>query len=318
VLELDETATADVVGAALTELGAAFIEGRTYPGYPEGVGCILDQVRRLIGLRKLASAQEIITAAGQALTVVPNTNSNQPPTLAPGANPMDQNALAARISTVLKCRNHDDAIILAAEEAAASTNALASLQALLGSSDTQDMLKKAKELIDMADQYRDTVNALSAANDTIGKQDATQAEGEVDQVAASLKLNADQIRRMRPVLLSQRIEAGRRSRDTKAADYDKDALTKWRTENGISLSAKARILTTEVVAGRGDVQLGSRETGHEELPNQPHPLESYPGRNRTEKAAAYLTEKRPGFKQLERGDQIFQAGKYLQSGAPVV
>lgn len=321
ILELDETATADIVGGALSELGAAFMEGRTYPGYPEGVGCILDQVRRLIGLRKLASAPEIIAAAGQALTVVPNTKPTTTPSPAPGANQMSATNLTTRLSAVLKCRDHDDAIMLAAEEAAAATDALTSLQTLLGSSDTQDMLKKAKALIDMADKYRDTVNSLAAANDTIGKQDAEAAEGEVDQVAASLKLNGEQLKRMRPMLLSQRIEAGRRARDTTAPDHNKDALTKWRTDNGISLTAnhRERVLTSEVVAGRGGVQFGSRETAHtEESQTQPHPLESYPGPNRTEKARAYLTEKRPGFSKLTRSEQVFQAGQYLQSGAPPV
>lgn len=311
ILELDETAPGELVSAAIQELGAAFIEGRTYPGYPEGVGCLLDQVRRLIGLRKLASAQEIIAAAGQAMTVVPASNPTNRPTPAPGDNMLDLNAFSARLATLLSVRNHEDAILAAAQEGATSTNALEQLQALLGSSDVQDTLAKAKGLVDMADQYRDTVAALSAANDALAGYKKKDAEAEVEQVAASMGLNAEQAKRVIPVLLTQRIEAGK----------DATTLAAWRTANPITPAverARKKALTNPVLTGPGGTQFSTRATDgetEEEEATKPHPLEAFPGRNKVEKAAAYLTAKEPGFKELVRGDQLFRAGQYLKSGA---
>jgi hypothetical protein len=310
ILELEETAPAELVSAAIQELGAAFIEGRTYPGYPDGVGCLLDQVRRLIGLRKLASAQEIIAAAGQALTVMPASKPpTQPAPPAPG-DQMDLNAFSAKLAVLLRVRNHEDAILAAAEEGATSTNALEQLQALLGSNDVQDTLGKAKELVDMADQYRDTVAALSAANDALAGYKKKDAEAEVEQVAASMGLNADQAKRLKPVLLKQRLEAGK----------DDKTLAAWRAENPITPAvqrARQSVLTKPVLAGPGNTQFATTATEGDEEGSKPHPLEGFPGRNKVEKCAAYLTAKEPGFKELSRGDQIFRAGEYLKAPTPL-
>lgn len=311
ILELDETAPAELVSAAIQELGAAFIEGRTYPGYPEGVGCLLDQVRRLIGLRKLASAQEIIAAAGQAMTVVPASTPPNRPTPAPGDNMLDLNAFSAKLAVLLRVRNHEDTILAAAEEGAANTNALEQLQALLGSSDVQDTLGKAKELVDMADKYRDAVAALSAANDQLSGYQKQEAEGEVEQVAASMGLSADQAKRLKPVLLKQRIEAGKTP----------EALAAWRKENPITPAvqrARQSALTSPVLAGPSGTQYSTHATeGGAPADQAPHPLEGYVGRNRTEKAMAYLSEKQAGFKSLPRGEQVFRAGQYLKAPTPL-
>jgi hypothetical protein len=321
LFEMDENAPPADLQAQLVALGAAYLNGIALPAFPDGVSSLIDRVRRLVGLPLFSTAQQIIEAAGQSLAAVPAstpTTPQQQPAEVASTMALDPKRMARilRLTANIPDEDLEHRIIMAAEQGAASTDAIAQLQALFGSSETKELIAKATEAMTNAEKVKPLMDALRAAQDTIGAQDKDAAEAEVEEVAASLGLKEEARKRLVPVLLSQRTEAGK----------DATTLAAWRKENGIDptkrVAAGARtLLTRPMVTGPGGLQFSTKETrepvgagGAGEV----HPLDGYAGKNKVEKAAAYLTDKQPGFKTLPRGVQLFRAGKYLDEGAPAL
>lgn len=370
ILELDETATSDRLVEELNLVHAAWQRGPQQlqlPGFPDGVGHLLDQVRRLLGLRVLATADEIVRSAGQALGAESDPPQPQPQERPPENQPMAENTLNSRIANVYGVKDKEEAILAAAEKGKEAQGSLERLQALFGSSDTQSLLQDAQAAIESAEKAKPLVEALTQAAGNLTSDDQQEVEAEVEQVAATNRgANRDDLRalatakllckrfgeamqrlgelekaeaeaevgqivatlapteeaqkRLFPVMLSQRLEAGR----------DKAKLEEFRKQFPLP-SPGAQYLQTPIAATQGGTQLGGQHTAHAPVQmgqqgqqtQQPqatntHPLTNFPGRNRTEKAVSYLCSKREGFKQLPRHDQVFQAGQYLREGAPVL
>ena len=284
--------------------------------------CIASCLRDLLGVPALATLDEIIAAGGQILSALSLVQPQGQPATG------DQNMSVANISPtlmsalckILKLRDGatDAQILASAEASAAQGDALDKLLALFGSSDTQSLLTDAATLVEKAKKAEEYLGALNAANERLGAYDKKDAEAEVEQVAASLRLDDAQSQRLKPLLLSERIGiAG-----------DPVRLAAWRAQYPV-LNAAQRLLTTPIVAGHNGTQLGSPATGAVHFSataplmapsHSPstHPADAYPGRNDIEKAMAYLSDKRPGFKVLSRNDQVHEAGQYLRSGAPTL
>ena len=213
----------------------------------------------------------------------------------------------------------DDQVRLAAEQAAADSGALAKLQALFGSADTQTLLADAQKAIDQAEQSKELVAALTAAQGRLAGVDKQEAEGEVAAVTASMNLSPEQAARMAPLLLKERLSC--------AGDPVK--LAAFRTQYPTP-TASQRLLTQSLVAGPNGAQYGGTLTAFSQVSltaagagpgtqTQPvHPLETYPGVNQIEKAMAYMSDKRPGFSKKPRIDRVHEAGLYLRQGAPVL
>jgi hypothetical protein len=316
VLELPPDAEAAAVKAELGDLVAAYREGRRGPAFPEGVGWLLDQVRRLLGLRALATADEIVMSAGQALDALSGSPSNTSATPTEGNDAMSEK-VQAQLATIYGVQDKEDAIIAAATKAAGAMAVLNDMMKKFGASDPGDLVTKADAALTEASKAKDFATKLNEALAMLDQVDNEKAEEEVEQIAASLGLSDDAKTRLKPVLLAQRKEAGK----------SKETLEAFRKQYPVR-TQQQQLLTTPVVAGPGGLQLGG---GHTALPGrtpvvptqqpqaQPmHPLLGYPGRNNTEKAVAYLTAKQPGFKELPRVEQIRQAGEYIRGGAPIL
>ena len=320
ILELEGEADADAIFSELVDLGAAYNEGRRLPGWPEGVGYLLDRVRRLIGLRILSTADQIVEAAGQALTLAasgqapdaaatsPSSGSSEPQ---PSRDTMAAAlTLTARIASIFKCRDTDDAITLAAQQAADKGDAYDKLAALVGSTDFQGALADVAALQEKAKKFSELEPAYQALLQRAAEGDKKDAEAEVDQVAASLNVTGDAWTRLRPLLLAERL----------ACAGDPKKLEAFRAQYPVRADAQRQLLTNPQVAGPNGLQLGGPGTGYQPVSQQTaqHPLNGFPGANRVLKTVAYLTARREGFKLLDRRDQIFEAGKYLRDGAPVI
>lgn len=223
-------------------------------------------------------------------------------------------ALLAKLCKLYRLRDgaNDEQILLAAEQAAAATGALEKLQALFGSADTQALLADAQKAIEAAEKAKPLVEALNAAQQRLGEYDKQAAEGEVEQIAAAMRLNEEQAKRFKPLLLAERL----------ACANDPAKLQAFRAQYPLP-TAQQQMLTQSIVAGPNGTQLGGPQTGvsfsatsqsHQSV----HPATTYPGRNEIEKCMAYLSDKRPGFKALSRLEQVNEAGNYLRAGAPVL
>lgn len=297
----------------------------------ENAEMIARRLRELLGVPTLSTIDEVVAAGGQILAAMSLVQPSAP--AATGEPSMTTPAMTTafplhgKLTTLYKLREgSNDAVIFAAAEksveaATESTGALEKLQALFGSDDTQALLVAAKKAIDDAEKSKDLVSALQAANERIAGFDKEKAGAEVEAVAASMGLSQEQYARMQPLLLAERAAV--------AADPVK--LADWRKKN--LPDAQQQLLTSSIVAGPNGSQYGGAYTG---LPNQQvqltapnggrppvqapqrHPLETYPGANNTQKAMAYLSDKRPGFVKLQRIDQVRAAGQYLTEGAPVL
>lgn len=313
IFELDENAPPQDIMVQIAALGAAFANGVLVPAYPEGCAPLLDRVRRLISLPALSTAQQIIEGAGQLLGAMPT--SQQPPT------PTTENSNMAldpkRLIAIFKIKNPADeetAILMAAEQGAQATDAISQLQTLFGSEDFKSMMAAATDAVNQAEKVKPLMDALTAANAKIAEQDKESAANDVEEVAASLGFNKATRERMTPGLLLARTEAGKTV----------ETLSAWRKQYGIDGTKPAerqarQLLTRASVAGPNGAQLGNPQTLVNEGGDDTHPLEGYGGRNRTEKAQAYLCEKRPGFKSLDKSTQLFRAGQYLnKEGAPIL
>jgi hypothetical protein len=319
IFELDENAQPAEIQAQLVALAAAYANGLVVPAYPDGVGGLLDRVRRLVNLPVLSTAQQITEAAGQLLGTVSTSQSSPPSPEVTSTMALDAKRLifALRIPASRLAQGADEevAILMAAEQGAAATDAISQLQALFGSSETKDLVAKATEAMNNAKKVQPLLDSLAAAQKTIDEQDKESAATDVEDVAARLGLNKDQRAAMVPVLLSQRTIAGK----------DAETLKKWRTENGVDPSKRGErianaLLSQRLLTGPKESQYSTHQTreGGDGGGEQEHPMVHFAGRNPTEKACNYLLSKREGFKTLSRSKQLLEADKYIKSGAPVL
>ncbi len=311
---------------------------------------ILADIRNLLGLPRLSTRDEIMGAASAALEPLLQPNVTEG---APSQDPSPGNrqetpmtvpatALSKGLVAVLKCRDTDDAILAAAEKAAKAENALEELMGLLGASTTQELLSKATKLIETSKKVEPLVAALAEANKSIAANDTTQAEQEVEQIAASMKLDADQIAKVKPMLLRERMACydesvtelvgadgkpvrltTRKLNDAKLAEFRKN----FPLPEGTPPAGGSRQYLTQPIASNGSVQLGGAHTGAGSAgapgtpagtsPTTPEhiiKLRGYPGRNDIEKAIAFLCHTVQGFKLRSWHEQCRVAGEYLKSG----
>jgi hypothetical protein len=317
---LDVTATPADIMAQLVALQAAFSNNLTLPAYPEGVSPLIDRLRCLVGLPVLTPAPAIIDAAGHALNAVPA--SSPPAPTETGVSPtmaLDPKRLLIILRVKGTPADEETAILMAAEQGAQATDAISQLQAMFGSTETKDLIAKAGAAIAASEKVKGLVEALTAAQNSLAEQDSEVAEGEVDAVAASMGLSADVLKRLRPVMLQQRLDAGK----------DKATLTKWREDNAITAGARPGrdaaqvLLTRPIVAGPNGTQLGNHGTGGGgsdggKGSQLAHPMLGYPGRNQTEQARAYLSDKIAGFSKHDAKTQLSKTAAYLREGAAVI
>jgi hypothetical protein len=334
VLELPPEADSSTVSAGLDELVAMYRDGRTVPGYPEGVGCLLNQVRRLLGLRALAMPDEILAAAGQALGAASASKPSTPvpPAPPPEAPPMTQTAndnLRKSLIILFGCVDHSDESILAA--ATKSAGALATLGDLMKKFNVgspAELAAAATTAQEEAGKVAQFATKLTEALAALETQDKEKAEEEVNQIAASLGIASDDKGKgLRSILLTQRVEAGRAAlglgRDDKGANVLVTAsaakLEAFRNEFPLPTAddQQKKLLTTNVLAS-ATTQRGGPITaapdGSKPEPEHIQKLSAYAGANNVIKAVAMLTATVPGFDKNPRHEQFRIAGNYVQTG----
>jgi phage I-like protein len=335
VLELPPEADSATVSAGLDELVAMYRDARTVPGYPEGVGCLLNQVRRLLGLRALAMADEILAAAGQALGVASASKPSTPVTPAP---PPEGTAMSDKLRqsliTLYDVRDNDEAILAAATKSAGALATLDALMAQFKVKSPADLATAATAAQAEAGKVAQFATKLTEALAALEAQDEGEAKEEVDQIAASQGIAADgKGAGLRRILLSQRIEAGRAAlglgRDEKGQNVlltaDPSKLEAFRKEFPMPTEPdKQRVLLKTPLLATSGAQLGgphtalpggsSAETPAAGVPDHIAALSSYVGDNNVQRAIALLTDKQPGFKDLDWGKKNFLAGRYLETG----
>ena len=320
----------------VTQAGAGTLPPWVEPDY------VWSSLRNLLGLRLLAGPDEILAEVGNQLGGLSNqtgTASRQTtepaPMNAPAANPA---ALTVRLSKLFKSRDTDESICMAAEQAVESQNALDAIAALLGSKDTQGLVKQATEMVNKAKQLEPLIAALAAANEQVGNQADAEAEAEVEAVAASMGWDEATKKRVQPLLLSQRkacIVRGDLARfdDPKlmATRIDADKLAAFRKDWPLPEAAKATLtalLTKSTFAGPGGVQLGGAATGAPQTAplgtppaggppaaNHLEEIKKFSGPNPVAQAIACLKEKqKETFTKLSFRAQNFVAGQYLKTG----
>lgn len=301
VLGLGGEADSAAVLNELVDLGVAYNEGRRLPGCPEGVGHLIDRVRRLVGLRALATAEEIIQVAGQALgAAAPSTPAPAAVTPAPPGETTMSESINARLATIYGVKDKDDAILAAAQEGEKAKDALAKLKELFGSTDTQSIIAEATKTIAEAEKVKDLVAALEAANARLAEGDKAEAEEEVEAVAASMGLKGDSGNRIKSLLLRERM----------ACAGDPQRLEEFRRQYPVQTPQRLALTTAVATGQAAHAAPATLDVGH--------PLETYPGANRTIKALEYLKDKSPGVAKLSYRDQVARASLYLRQGAPLL
>lgn len=328
IFQLPSDATAEQVSAELAEFADRMLQGTL----PEGVkACdVIDRLRGLLGIRLLASNDEVLEAARQMLAGVGYTEEVN------GAKPTQEQeqstmSLNTNLVSIFKCRDTDDAILMAAEEtakaASSSSDALKQLQDMFGSKDLQGLIKAASEQIAQAKKVEGLVAALQAANDSMGQGMDAEAEAETDAVVATISADKTVATRIRPAILAQR----------KGCIVEQDLFgSKIRRIDEVQLKAfrelyplppaDLALLTKRIFAAPNGQQLGLRadESGNLQTTQvAPEARESggddrhakvrtLAGRNDTERAMTLLSKERAGFAGLDRLDQVEQAGRWLR------
>jgi hypothetical protein len=328
LLGLPGDAAAAEVAVELETLRNAVANGMTSAAFPDGFGYLVDSVRRLLGLRVLASTDEILTTAGQLVVGVADP-STSPPT-APEDNTMTApaapapalaTALLGKLADLFNCRDSEPVLLAAAEKAKVKGDTLDQLLGLFESDDMTALLGDAAKTIEKAKKADEYLAGLTAVRERLGAADKKEAEVEVEQIAASMGLSGDNLARFKPLLLSARVACNvddPKERETKlAAFYQQYPLPK--------VDASKALLTQTVVAGPNGVQL----LGGAPLPVTPPPaapgtppaqpahvqlFSAYPGRNEIEKACAYHKDKTPGFKDLPFQTQVRAASGFVRTG----
>lgn len=139
---------------------------------PEGIDAeaIVGRMRSLLGLRTLATRDEIFAEAGRVLSGLISGGSQLPNGSPVEAAHMNgtENQLTARLAALFGIAEKDPtlvggAILAAAQKAQESGNALDKLKSLFGSSDVQAILADAASLVAQSKQLEGLVVALSDA-----------------------------------------------------------------------------------------------------------------------------------------------------------
>lgn len=316
------------VAVELQQLGEAVAKGQTGAGYPEGYGYLVDRIRQLLGLRVLATTDEILITAGQLIVGVADPTAS--PLSAAPEEPMTQPAAAAvptvasvaalaligRLADLFNCRDSEPVLLAAAEKAKVKGDTLDQLLGLFESDDMTALLGDAAKTIEKAKKADEYLAGLTAARDRLGASDKKEAEAETEQIAASMGLTGDNLARFKPLLLNARLacnvdDPAKRQELLTAfyAQYPRPVADPQRT-----------LLTSTVVAGPGGVQLpapGAAPVTPAAPPAAGTHVQlfaAYPGRNDIEKCTAYHADKTPGFKELPRQQQIRAASGFIRTG----
>jgi hypothetical protein len=334
LLQLPDEAVAADIATAVQSLGAAFEAGQRGPGYPDGYGRVLDGVRQLLGLPILATADQIVAAAGQALGALSASTSSQPATPTEG-NQMASTALSAKLSLLFNCADDEHAILAAATKASGSIAALDAMMATYGAKDPADLATKAAAARDAAGKAAEFATKLSEALAALdGKAQEEQAQ-ETEAIAASLGFKKDDPRGTsgRSIIMSEGLAARRAAMGVEVAEdgktlrlcaKDDSRFKAYRASYPLLTGEqqKAALLTTPITAGAGGVQLGGAHTALTQ-PLTPHGgavpehiavLSAYAGANDVERAIAYLSDKQAGFGKLDWHRKNFLADQYLRTG----
>lgn len=328
IFQLSSEATPEQVSAELDEFCERMLQGTL----PDGVkACdVIDRLRGLLGIRLLASNDEVLEAARQMLAGTGYTEGVN------GAKPNQEQeqsnmSLSTKLAGILKCRDTDDSILCAAEEttkaAAGASDALKQLQDMFGSKDLQGLIKAASEQIAQAKKVEGLVAALQAANDSMGQGMDAEAEAETDAVVATISADKTVATRIRPAILAQRkgcvVEQDLFGSKIKRVD---DAKLKAFRELYPLPPADLELLTRRIFAAPGGQQItlradenGVLQSGHV-APSARQPgeddrrakVKTLAGRNDTERAMTLLSKERAGFDKLDRLDQVEQAGRWLR------
>lgn len=337
VLELPPEADTATVQSGLEELVAMYANGQKPPGYPDGVGYLLNQVRRLLGLRALAMPDEILAAAGQALGAASASKPSTPvPPAPPPGNTEMSDKLRQSLIVLFGCVDHsDEAILAAATKAGGALAALGDLMKKFNVGTPAELATAATAAQEEAGKVAQFATKLTEALAALETQDKENAEEEVNQIAASQGIAAgDKGAALRKVLLSQRIEAGRAALGLGRNDRGENvlitasatALEAFRKEFPLPTAAeKQKVLLTTTVVASPTTQLGGQHTAlpgvqpttgatGPTVPEHIAALSTYPGDNNVQRAIALLTDKQPGFAKLDWGRQNFLAGRYLETG----
>ena len=241
-----------------------------------------------------------------------------------------------RLAKTLKCRDTEESILMAADEAAKdaeksseSGDAMAELMALFGADSTQGLIKKCMASIDMASKVAPLVQALSQINEQMSGAQVKEAEVECAAVVASSGFtDKAMVERLKKVIMSERMAcfdetevAGIRFRTVNQAKLDA-----FRKENPITVVSQDKaLLTQNVFAGSGgnQIRLTADANGHLSQSSQSNAsdsdprkikLSAYSGRNEIEQACALLEAEEAGFKKLHRAEQVRRASAWLKSG----
>lgn len=332
LLGLPADAAAAEVAVELETLRNAVANGMTSAAFPDGFGCLVDSVRRLLGLRVLATTDEILTTAGQLIVGVADPSAPAPQQAtedntmtAPAAPaPALATALLGKLADLFNCRDSEPVLLAAAEKAKTKGDTLDQLLGLFESDDMTALLGDAAKTIEKAKKADEYLAGLTAVRERLGAADKKEAEQEVEQIAASMGLSGDTAAKFKPLLLTSRLACNvddPKERETKlAAFYQQYPLPK--------VDPAKALLTQTVVAGPNGVQL----LGGSPLPAAPAPgtvvpspapgnqpahvqlFAAYPGRNEIEKACAYHKDKTPGFKELPFQTQVRAASGFVRTG----
>ncbi len=363
IFGLDPNAAPDAVLEQIAKFGEFVSSG----AFPMGIDAeyIMRRMRELFDLPTLSTWDDIVGAAGGFLVgLVSNAGQLADASGANGDTDMAGPTLTSQLSAMLKCRDHDDSILAAAKDAAASADALDKLKGLFGSSDVQSLLTDAAGLVQKAGEMSGLVTALSDAMKALtgGGQPAEEqaaADQEAAAAMASLTLSPELCKQVEPIIKLAVVAVRQHALATAEAEAvlasiaakDKDMAERMRP---IVLDARrgaigsperlaqfrrsfplpnpqTQLLTQPVFAGPNGTQMGGAPTG---LPTQPvtaapqaHPpaagqlpphVAAMGGRNATEKAMAYLSTKNPDFAKKPYAERCFEAGTYLQNGAPAL
>lgn len=346
-LELPDTATTDELKTNLDAVFVAYQNGVRPPGCPDGLGFVLDGVRRLLGLPLLTTPEQIMTAAGQALEAASGSPVSTP--LQP-AQPQENAAMTTPAATPDKlrqalvllfgCVDHEEVIIAAATKASGASAILDEMMKMYGAKDPKDLAEKAGAARDAAGKAAEFGGKMAELLATLDGNAQTETSQETEQIAASLGFAKDDARgkSARSVIFTSGLAARRAALGlVVAADgktltlgaKDPAKFDAFRAEYPLPSGEQraAALLTTPILAGAGGMQLGGTLTGLPAgggapgggaaggtLPPHIQEIAGYPGPNNIAKAIAMLSDKQPGFKLQPWSEQNRIAGTFVATG----
>lgn len=325
LLGLPADAAPAEVAVELQQLGEAVAKGQTSAGYPDGFGYLVDSIRRLLGLRVLATTDEILNTAGQLIVGVadpqspapqPATENNTMNAPAAAANPPALASLVGKLADLFNCRDSEPVLLAAAEKAKVKGDTLDQLLGLFESDDMTALLGDAAKTIEKAKKADEYLAGLTAVRERLGAADKKEAEVEAEQIAASMGLTGDTLAKMKPLLLTARLACN--VDDPKVAA---EKLAAFRVQYPLpTVDPGKALLSQTLVAGPNGQQLaaGAPTVTQPAAPGAAAPhlvlFAAYPGRNEIEKCAAYHKDKTPGFKDLPLQTQVRAANGFIKTG----